>query len=203
MNQAKIRLSATEIELIKNADWILTKNAIIEKIVQFFSSLQQQQERELQLYKNNLPLKFFTSSPKISKGENYEGLPYVVLDYPRFFNDSGFGAIRTMFWWGNFFSITLHMSGENKRAFEEQIINAYTQLRKEKFYSCINKNEWEHYFSAENYIALSEMTEDEYRKRIKETPFIKIATKISLDSWETAEDFLFSRYKNLIAILAG
>lgn len=203
MNQAKIRLSATEIELIKNADWILTKNAIIEKIVQFFSSLQQQQERELQLYKNNLPLKFFTSSPKISKGENYEGLPYVVLDYPRFFNDSGFGAIRTMFWWGNFFSITLHMSGENKRAFEEQIINAYTQLRKEKFYSCINKNEWEHYFSAENYIALSEMTEDEYRKRIKETPFVKIATKISLDSWETAEDFLFSRYKNLIAILAG
>lgn len=203
MNQAKIRLSATEIELIKNADWILTKNAIIEKIVQFFSSLQQQQERELQLYKNNLPLKFFTSSPKISKGENYEGLPYVVLDYPRFFNDSGFGAIRTMFWWGNFFSITLHMSGENKRAFEEQIINVYTQLRKEKFYSCINKNEWEHYFSAENYIALSEMTEDEYRKRIKETPFVKIATKISLDSWETAEDFLFSRYKNLIAILAG
>lgn len=203
MNQAKIRLSATEIELIKNADWILTKNAIIEKIVQFFSSLQQQQERELRLYKNNLPLKFFTSSPKISKGENYEGLPYVVLDYPRFFNDSGFGAIRTMFWWGNFFSITLHMSSENKRAFEEQIINAYTQLRKEKFYSCINKNEWEHYFSAENYIALSEMTEDEYRKQIKETPFVKIATKISLDSWETAEDFLFSRYKNLIAILAG
>ena len=25
----------------------------------------------------NLP-----SSPKISKGENYQGLPYVVLDYP-------------------------------------------------------------------------------------------------------------------------
>jgi len=110
MNQAKIRLSSTEIELIKNADWILTKNAIIEKIVQFFSSLQEEQKNELQLYKNKLPSRFFTASPKVSKGENYSGLPYVVLDYPRFFDESGFGAIRTMFWWGNFFSITLHMA---------------------------------------------------------------------------------------------
>ena len=90
MNQAKIRLSATEIELIKNADWILTKNAVIEKIVLFFSSLQQEQESVLQLYKDKLPSKFFVSSPKISKGENYLGLPYVVLDYPRFFDESGF-----------------------------------------------------------------------------------------------------------------
>ena len=203
MNQAKIRLSATEIELIKNADWILTKNAVIEKIILFFSSLQQEQESVLQLYKDKLPSKFFVSSPKISKGENYLGLPYVVLDYPRFFDESGFGAIRTMFWWGNFFSITLHLAGGNKKAFEEKIINAYPLLMDNEFYCCINVNEWAHQFSAENYIAVSEMPENEYTKQIKEAPFVKTATKISLDQWESAEDFLISRFKTLLDLLAG
>ncbi len=203
MNQAKIRLSSTEIELIKNADWILTKNAIIEKIVQFFSSLQEEQRNVLQLYKNKLPSRFFTASPKISKGENYSGLPYVVLDYPRFFDESGFGAIRTMFWWGNFFSITLHISGGNKKVFEKKLINAYPLIQQEKFYYCISENEWIHHFFPENYISVSEMTEEAYRKRIEEASFVKIATKISLERWETAEDFLLNHYKSLLEILAG
>jgi len=76
-------------------------------------------------------------------------------------------------------------------------------LRQKKFYSCISENEWIHHFSPENYISVSEMTEAEYRKRIKESEFVKIATKISLDRWETAEDFLLSRFKTLVEILAG
>ena len=51
------------------------------------------------------------STPKIAKGENYLQLPYVLLDYPRCFDKENIFAIRTMFWWGNFFSITLHLSG--------------------------------------------------------------------------------------------
>lgn len=203
MNQAKIRLSSTEIELIKNADWILTKNAVIEKIVLFFSSLQQEQESLLRLYKDKLPSKFLTSSPKISKGENYLGLPYVVLDYPRFFDESGFGAIRTMFWWGNFFSITLHLAGGNKKAFEEKLINSYPLLMDNEFYCCINVNEWVHQFSTENYIAVSGMAENEYTKQIKEAAFVKTATKISLDQWENAENFLINRFKTLLDLLAG
>ena len=175
----------------------------MEKIVLFFSSIQQEQESVVQLYKNKLPSTFFTSSPKISKGENYSGLPYVVLDYPRFFDESGFGAIRTMFWWGNFFSITLHMAGGNKKAFEEKLINAYPLLWQDQFYCCISENEWIHHFSPENYISVSEMTEAEYRKQIKESEFVKIATKISFDRWETAEDFLLSHFKTLLGIQAG
>ena len=55
-----------------------------------------------------------TSTPKISKGENYKDLPYVMLDYPRCFQKEKTIAIRTFFWWGNFFSINLQLSGEYK-----------------------------------------------------------------------------------------
>ena len=50
-------------------------------------------------------------SPKISKGENYRGLPYVMLDYPRLFGREEVLAIRTFFWWGHGFSVTLHLKG--------------------------------------------------------------------------------------------
>ena len=50
------------------------------------------------------------ASAKISKGENM-GLPWVMLDYPRLFGQEDVLAIRTMFWWGHCFSVTLHLKG--------------------------------------------------------------------------------------------
>ena len=69
--------------------------------------------------------KSLNSSPKISKGENYKGLPWLVLDYPRYFNKEDIFAIRTLFWWGNFFSITLHISGKYKMRYEKKIIDSF------------------------------------------------------------------------------
>ena len=41
-----------------------------------------------------LPAEMLFHSPKISKGENYKGLPYVMLDYPRCFGKTDIFAIR-------------------------------------------------------------------------------------------------------------
>ena len=84
-------------------------------------------------------------SGKISKGENYLGLPYAILDYPAIFKKENVFAIRTMFWWGNFFSITLHISGR-KRMREINISKLVENLREKNFLFCINKKEWEHNF---------------------------------------------------------
>src|SRR5215510_10733018 len=113
MDTAKIRLSPDEEALINRTDWILTKNKILEKVKHLLSELQSSQTLTLQGI-STVPHKLIESSPKISKGENYKGLPWLVLDYPRLFNKESFFAIRTLFWWGNFFSTTLHISGNYK-----------------------------------------------------------------------------------------
>jgi hypothetical protein len=41
-------------------------------------------------------------------------------------------AIRTMFWWGNFFSVTLHMKGNYREHFQEKLIGNYALVRKRK-----------------------------------------------------------------------
>ena len=86
MNPAKIRLSATELELVTNADWILTKNGIIQKVKSILEGLQAEQQDYLVQEKNSFPAEFISPLPKISKGENYKGLPYLVLDHPRYFD---------------------------------------------------------------------------------------------------------------------
>ena len=122
MDKAKIRLSQKEAELIINAEFILTKNAILEKVKQLLSGLQEKQQE----FMNHHQLFFENDksmlSPKISKGENYKGLPYLILDYPRIFSASDIFAVRTMFWWGHSFSTTLHLAGNYKKRFEEKQI---------------------------------------------------------------------------------
>lgn len=203
MNQAKIRLSAKEIELVNNTDWILTKNDIIQKIINYFSLLQQEQEKILQRHKDRLPFNIASSSPKISKGENYKGLPYIVLDYPRFFDAVGFGAIRTMFWWGNFFSVTLHLSGDKKKYFSENIVNAFSLLKEKRNYICVNNREWEHTFTYDNFIQINQLDIADYSKLSEEKTFLKLAQKITLDKWETAEKYILESFSNFITILAG
>src|SRR5580700_4684754 len=104
MDEAKIRLSVEELELVENAEWILTKNRIIDKVQNLFGILAVKMKTELETI--SLPDEPLQTNPKISKGENYNGLPYVILDYPRLFSKENVFAIRTMFWWGNYFSVT-------------------------------------------------------------------------------------------------
>ncbi len=201
MKGAKIRLSEKEMELITNADWILTKNAILQKVNLLLSQVQQQQQNYLNQYPGAIPQELIHSSPKISKGENYQGLPYRVLDYPRYFNSSAVFAIRTMFWWGHYFSITLHLAGIFKTQYEEKIAAAWSELKTTGMYCCVNEGEWEHHFEKSNYLPVGELTEADFKKEIASRPFIKLAQKIPLQEWDDAENSLGRKFNLLVALL--
>ena len=201
MSKAKIRLSEKEKELVIDASFILTKNAILEKVKHLLSDLQEKQ----QIFLNHPQL--FTAadykklSAKISKGENYKGLPYLMLDYPRIFGNSSIFAIRTRFWWGNFFSITLHLSGGYKKKFEEKIATHFSMLAEKGFFCCVNEDQWQHDFETGNYIRLSGINMTDFKKLISEKPFIKLATKIPLDQWDDAIDTLLNYFRQIIEML--
>lgn len=202
MGGAKIRLSQKEKELITNADFILTKNALLEKVKQQLLQLQEKQESFLKhphLFLNDDGINL---SPKISKGENYKGLPYLILDYPRIFKGPNIFAIRTMFWWGHFFSTTLHLTGDYKKAFAEKIITSHSFLAEKGFFYCINDEQWEHDFEEENYLPFTIINKSATEKSIREKPFIKLAIKIPLEHWDNAPDILFNHFREIIEMLA-
>ena len=113
-NGTKIALSEEELRVVTDTNWILTKQAITAKIYELFN----QQVPVIRQKLDQLPVRFppelIFSLPKISRGENYNGFPYVMLDYPAVFEKHKIFALRTMLWWGNFISVTLLLTGEYK-----------------------------------------------------------------------------------------
>ena len=201
MDSAKITLSAKEAELVTNSDWILTKNHILQKVRWVLEDVQ---SRQLQFFQNHpqaLPAEVITVVPKISRGENYKGLPYLVLDHPRYFGKDDHFAIRTMFWWGKFFSITLHVSGNYKLKYHERIIQLYSALKQRNYFIGIGDDQWEHHFDSGNYDSIADMHEDRFANILAEKEFIKLAKKFSLDQWDDMRDHLFASFCELISWL--
>jgi hypothetical protein len=191
---AKIHLSALETELIKNKEWILTKQSVINKVYNLFGELNETY-KQIAKAENTLP-EFYNTNGKISKGENYEGLPYVILDYPALFSKENIFAIRTMFWWGNFFSITLHLSGE-KYNLNKDYSKIHTSLIENNFFICIGENEWQHTFDASNYISAKELHLYKFRE-IANRNFFKISKNLELNKWSEAPCFLEKSFREII-----
>lgn len=195
MQGSKIRLSPSELSLFCNADIILTKNSIIQKTVTLLSYLQEQ----LTADKNHSTL---FSSPKISKGENYLGLPYVVLDYPRVSKGEDLFFIRSMFWWGQFFSSTLQLAGMYKKANVEKLSAAYHELALQQYYVGIQNDPWQHHFEESNYQKIEELSNHDFTTIIRQQPHIKIAARWPLTEWDAAANLLEQSWKTLTGLVA-
>lgn len=199
MDAAKILLSAEEINLVCDTHWLLTKNSIIEKTKGMFGELAAQLQRELDQNRHLLPEAVRLFSPKVFKGEYYQGLPYVMLDYPRVFTRDEVFAIRTMFWWGNFFSVTLQLKGSYQRMFTDALIKGKELLVRHNFHASVSGDEWRHDFEPENYQPLS--SGDTLLQQAINGEFLKIAVRIPVAQWNDAANVIAGYHKMLVGLL--
>ena len=199
MSPAKLTLSPKELELVNDPGWILTKNAIIEKVYGLFGELST-------VYGTLLNDQSLISadyagfrSPKISKGEQYENLPWVMLDHPRCFDGENIFAIRSFFWWGNFCSITLLLSGNWRDQYAESVENYFSQGSTDinDWFICINEDPWQHHFRKDNYLTIAEWD----NKPFASLPFIKLAKKIALPDWDNLDRFFGENYAEILNML--
>jgi hypothetical protein len=192
MSIAKIQFSPEESDLIQHADLILTKNRIIAKLCDAFGKLGQQMEPEWR--KHDYSKDKLWNQHKISKGENFRGLPYIVLDFPREFGKDDMLAVRTLFWWGNYFSITLQLKGKYKQFFGEQVKRNLDLLSNHDFLISISEDEWAHQVNDEHYKLLSKIEKESIDNIFRNRPFLKLVRIINLDQWENATEILWDNY---------
>ena len=192
----QINISEYEMKLVTDTQVLLTKNRIIQKVMGFFGTLSTDYKAII-TDKQLAPAD--SVNAKVSRGENYKGLPYVMLDYPRLFERSNTFAIRTLFWWGNFFSITLQLSGEYQQKFSPIIQKAICEKQLKDWYIATSENAWEHHFDDDNYQLIN--YEREYF--LTNLPFIKISKKIPLEQWDKTEVLLKENFKTLIEMISG
>jgi hypothetical protein len=188
MNTAKIQLSPDELMLVQNGSWILTKNMIIQKVCTLFGSIAEEMKETSKNY--SLPQAIGQTTPKISKGENYQGFPYVILDYPRLFSKENVFAIRTLFWWSNYFSITLHLKGIYKEEFSRSLLKSLPFLASNDFYISIAEDEWQHHIDESNYVLLKKANDAIRQKYFLHSAICKFSAKINLNEWNESEKLL-------------
>lgn len=197
MDRAKIQFSADELRLVTDEQVILTKNRVIGKVSGFFGLLTDSYR--------GIGGDVFPSDirqhPKISRGENYNGLPYVILDYPKHFTKDDIFAIRTMFLWGKDFSITLHLKGRYKVFFERTLFENAVLLKQHGWYMQIAGDEWQHHYAAATHQPLAGIAANNWHALIKDMPFIKLVFYFSLRQWEEAEQKFAESFFSMLRAL--
>lgn len=196
-NPAKVILSNGELAMACNTNIILTKRAIIESAYTLFSSNIKAVDHAFKDITAG-DKKLAVSVPKISKGENYNGFPYVLMDYPAMFGKENIFAIRTMFWWGSFFSITLHLKGSHKDKYAPVLLKNL-QLH-DAVYLAIGEEEWEHHFEDNNFVIFSSISNAQ-KQIIAKKDFLKIALKYELHHWNMMQSILPIGYKKIASLL--
>jgi len=160
---ANLEFTPNEFCTINDSAFLENKATALSKIEHAFGALYAVMHAN-----NDMPVK--SNNGKISKGENYIGLPYMVLDYPRIYDKQNICAVRTMFYWANFFSCTLHVGGSYLIA-DFVKINAWKNEIKLPLYFCVNNNQWQN------------ITNQIFEKQLQ-NGFIKLAVKAPLNQFE-------------------
>ncbi|MBI1341557.1 MAG: hypothetical protein GC171_01350 [Terrimonas sp.] len=200
MSRTKIQFSPKELALIVNSDWILTKNRIMEKTAAWLEEIKTAYNTVLLTHPAAHAPLINAAGYKISKGENYRGLPWLMLDYPRIFGKEDTMAIRTMFWWGQYFSITLHLSGDWKKKTAANIIQGLDRLQKEEFRLAVGHQQWDHHFEQDNFGSLTGLNREEAIRIITEKPFLKIGKHYPLQEWEQVPEWMAKDFTTLVKL---
>ncbi len=188
-----------ELKILNDQRYLIVKQQLSEKIITELAEIERTLHKELSSSSFDFPKGTFLRAGKISKGENYRSLPFFILDYPRLFTKEDVFAFRSMLWWGNEFSCTLHLAGMPLKAAGNRLVS---RLKNEKdVFFCINDNPWEYHFEESNYMPVKNLSIKNMENHIASHDFMKISRKIPLDNWDEFGDFSLTTLRQFLTLL--
>jgi hypothetical protein len=180
----KIHFENKELDAMHETELFRIKYLVSDKVAHLFGTVSEQLKEAIAQY--DLPGELASKRARIFRGENYLQLPYVVMDYPALFAKEVSFAYRTMFWWGNFFSFTLQMSGQYLEQYHQNLLSNMHKLKGMGFYFCINSTPWEYHYNIDNYRPVEDILQggtDIQEKQINQHHFVKLSQHIGIAKW--------------------
>jgi len=194
----KMSLSDKELSMIEDTDFLITKVNIISEIVILMETTKARLVEAIERENLDIVSKTELQNGRVFKGEYYRELPFVTLDLPRIFEKENVFAYRTMFWWGNFFSATLHLQGEYLELHRAKLLSNFDMLLHQDIYICVGKTPWEYHYGKDNYVKLS----SQHKEIIQNSSFIKLSKRIPLEQIESVPQISSSFFLYLASVLS-
>lgn len=174
------------IDLIQDEKVIRMKNELIEQLELQLQNIGKQTAEQYPALARISP------HPKVSKGEKHQGLPFVVLDFPRIYKQNDFFAIRTLIWWSKHISVSLILKG---KYLDNHFSKLKENIKNEKFkalYLSTSGNLWSNELNHK--VAESkQLTED--------IDFFKLSFKFPLDQLNELESNYYHSIEQLLSII--
>lgn len=193
-----IRFSEEELRCMNDTGFLFTKRAVTDKLYHLFHKLAEVLKSSPAHRHFVFPAGTDFQTGKISRGENYKGLPYVMLDFPRLFEKDNVFAFRTMFWWGNYFSFTLHLKGGPLRLFRKALLRHIAAMKNNDLLIYTGDDEWEHDLSDKHYAKPGSGTVKTLRRR----NFIKLCRKVKLQDYPRLFEKGIDTYELFLGLLS-
>ena len=181
-----------EFDFMSNAELLLRKRVIQEKVFQLLEKTQHEIDTVI-----SPELKSQFPSGKISRGENYRGLPYLILDHPAHFRIDDIFACRTMFLWGNFFSTTIHLEGKHLEDNRAILADILTDIDPTHLYTSCGKTPWHYHYEVDNYTPFRA----EKIAGLANEKFVKVSKKINLQDYADLSQIAKEFYKPFLSKL--
>ncbi len=198
-----MEITKEELQTLQNHEFLKTKFHLSKSITEELQKIGNEMVSEIKsLEPSHIFNSFVKPSPKVSRGENYQSLPYFMLDYPRHFKETETIAVRNMILWGQFISCTLQLSGGFKKKFEEiisQKLLNFSQL--DQWYICVNTTPWEHHFLRDNFLPINELNMESLNKIFRNMNFIKLTTRHDISEITNLSEIVLNDFKEFISLL--
>ncbi len=108
MQKSTFNLTKHELDFISEPVYMQMKQNLIRHVQAWFDAL------GMDLMQTYYP--HVSGNHKVTRGENYLDMPYVVLDIPQLKADSLTGKLRLMFWWGHYISLQYFVTPDKAAA---------------------------------------------------------------------------------------
>jgi hypothetical protein len=197
LQDTKKQLSGFQLDVLKDTRFYDTKKEVVAVLSAHLHDLQlalSECWKESDLHRH-----YPSPAPKIFKGENYRGYPYINLDFPRVFGTDTIFAFRTMAWWGNPFSFTLHLQGKAYAEKAGRLIKNLDRLNGKGYFICVNASPWEYHFGRDNYVPVEQRVPD--LNPGDESAFIKLSRRLNLDDYLDIVTFGTETFRELMDCL--
>lgn len=195
-----MNLSREEQQVLENKEFFLLKRNVSLQLDDAFAALQASWMADVATWP--LPIEGIDRTRgKIFKGENYLFFPYTIMDFPRHFSKEAVFAVRTMCWWGNECSVTLHLQGNALSPYLSTMEQRLDRLKKEEFFFGINNTPWVYHFEEDNYAALHALDDKRIVGHLQENGFLKLALRIpfsDLDKLESRATYAMKSFREFL-----
>ena len=190
-----------ELGYMRDTDFLLTKATVAEKVTTLLEQTHHRLRTHVVQETYTFPPEVSVRSGKISRGENYRQLPYWVLDYPRHFTNGDVFALRTMFWWGHFFSVTFQLGGVSWEQYRPLVLSHRDQLRGSGVSICISDDPWQHHRDPDYYRPVQNLSDDSLCQTLSEQEFLKLAIFLPVDRGTELPQYALTFFKQMLRLI--